>query len=422
MNTRLQVEHPVTEMITGLDLVEWQLRIAGGEPLPLRQDQVAAAGHAIEARICAEDPDRGFMPCIGPLDLVQWPAPTRNIRVDAGVATGGTITPYYDAMIAKLIVWDETRELALRRLQGALRDCRIAGVTTNVPFLQRLVASHAFTAADLDTSLVEREHSTLFPPAAAPPREAWSAAAVAILAQMEREDRARNGSWSATDSPWSDRTGWRSGGRATRTLQLRAGAFACSVRVTWLESGWRLEIDGIATTARGHFTDRTTLELVLGTDRCRATVVAAGTALQVFMAGQVHAITLLDPLRPAAALAHAEHELRAPMPGRVVALLATPGSDVARGTPLIVLEAMKMEHTLVAPGAGRVDAFHVAAGEQVAEGAELVAFSPAPAAGGRRRGLLRGRACGTPCRRWRARRAMARRAAARARSPPIRTA
>jgi 3-methylcrotonyl-CoA carboxylase alpha subunit len=381
MNTRLQVEHAVTEMITGLDLVEWQLRVAGGEALPLGQEQVMASGHAIEARICAEDPDRGFMPCIGPLELVQWPAQSRHVRVDAGVATGGTITPYYDAMIAKLIVWDETRELALRRLQGALRECCIAGVTTNVPFLQRLVGSHAFSAADLDTALIEREHATLFSPAAAPSREAWSAAAIAVLAQPARDARADDVSRPPTDSPWSDRTGWRLGARAARTLHLCAGAFSCNVRVSWLESGWSFEIDGIATTARGHFTDRTTLELVLGPDGRRATVVATGAALQVFIAGQVYTITLADPLQPAAALAHAEHELRAPMPGRVVALLATPGTDVPRGTPLIVLEAMKMEHTLVAPTAGRVDAFHVAAGEQVAEGAELVAFSPAVAAG-----------------------------------------
>jgi 3-methylcrotonyl-CoA carboxylase alpha subunit len=386
MNTRLQVEHAVTEMITGLDLVEWQLRVAGGEALPLRQEHVVASGHAIEARICAEDPDRGFMPCIGPLDLVQWPEQTRHVRVDAGVATGGTVTPFYDAMIAKLIVWDETRELALRRLQRALQECRIAGVTSNVPFLQRLVGSRAFSAADLDTALIEREQSTLFPPVAPPPREAWCVAAVAFLAlpaQMARTERDRrddDAASAATDSPWNDRTGWRLGGRAARTLQLRAGAFACSVRVAWLETGWSMAIDGIATTVRGRFRDRTTLELELGSDRSRATVVATGAGLQVFIAGQVHAMTLVDPLRPVSALAHAEHGLRAPMPGRVVALLATPGSDVARGTPLVVLEAMKMEHTLVAPAAGRVDAFHVAAGEQVAEGAELVAFSPAVAA------------------------------------------
>jgi 3-methylcrotonyl-CoA carboxylase alpha subunit len=359
-------------MITGLDLVEWQLRIAGGAALPLRQEHVVMSGHAIEARICAEDPGRGFMPCIGRLEHVEFPAESRHVRVDTGVVSGGEITPFYDAMIAKLIVWDETRELALGRLHRALLECRIAGVTTNVAFLQRLVVSRAFATADLDTALIEREHAALFPAATAPSREAWSAATVALLLRAAQGDGA---------TPWSDRSGWRLGARATRTLLLHAGEFAASVRVTWLEAGWNIELDGVATRALGRYTDSTTLELELGPDRYHATVVAVGATQHLFMAGEARAFTLVDPLQAVAALGHAEHELRAPMPGRVVALLVTPGSDVARGTPLVVLEAMKMEHTLVAPAAGRVEAFHVAAGEQVAEGVELVAFSPAPAAG-----------------------------------------
>ncbi len=182
MNTRLQVEHPVTEMITGLDLVEWQLRVAHGEPLPLTQDQIRLSGHAIEARIYAEDPAKGFLPSIGKLLHLQPAAEGAHVRVDAGVEEGDSISPYYDPMIAKLIVWDETREKALARMRGALAEFRVAGVANNIGFLSRLVDCRSFTDADLDTGLIERESAALFPEEHGPPDDAFLVAALAQIA------------------------------------------------------------------------------------------------------------------------------------------------------------------------------------------------------------------------------------------------
>jgi 3-methylcrotonyl-CoA carboxylase alpha subunit len=357
-------------MSTGLDLVEWQLRVAAGEPLPLRQEEVTIRGHAIEARIYAEDADRGFVPSTGRLAHVALPEATAHVRVDAGVGTGNEITPFYDAMIAKLIVRDETRELALARMSSALEQCHIVGVTTNVAFLQRLIACRAFSTADLDTSLIERENAHLFPPPAAPPRAAWLAAAVAILARDAQ--LSRNGA----ASPWSQRDGWRNGTLAARTLQLRAGEFTQVIRVNWRADGWNLDLDGVATQARGIFLDATLLDLELGPERQRVAVLATGATLRLFLAGAAWTVTHIDPFLATDAAAHADHELRAPMPGRVISLLAPAGTTVSRGAPLLVLEAMKMEHTVVAPCAGLVEAFNVAVGEQVAEGVELVRFVP----------------------------------------------
>ncbi len=385
MNTRLQVEHPVTEMITGQDLVEWQLRVAGGEPLPLAQEALAIDGHAIEARIYAEDPQHGFLPSTGRLAHVAFPQASARVRVDAGVASGSVVTPYYDAMLAKLIVHDRTREAARARLELALGECRIVGVATNVAFLQRLVASPSFVSAALDTALIEREQATLFAPDAAPPRDAWLTATLAWLvhAAQGRFDQvpAASAYPGSSDSPWGRRDGWRLSGAATRRLSLHCGEYAAIVEVRWGAAGWDLLLDEVLVHGRARFLDPTTLEIDLDGARSLATVVTDGATLQVFRGGARHAISMLDPYRlsgdrPGAGLA-VEGSLRAPMPGRVVSLLAAPGREVARGAALLVLEAMKMEHTIVAPSAGRVEAFRVAAGDQVGEGDELLNFHPA---------------------------------------------
>ena len=213
MNTRLQVEHPVTEMITGLDLVEWQLRVAAGEPLPLRQDQLAIDGHAIEARIYAEDPDKGFLPSTGKLLHLSPPAESEHVRVDTGVEQGDAITPHYDPMIAKLIVWDSDRPKALARMRQALAQYRVVGVANNVEFLSRLVSVPSFANADLDTALIEREQANLFPAKAAVPDEVWLLAA---LAELQREAAAARHA-ADRESPWRMLDGWRLNGQATRS-------------------------------------------------------------------------------------------------------------------------------------------------------------------------------------------------------------
>ncbi len=376
MNTRLQVEHPVTEMITGLDLVEWQLRVAAGEPLPLRQDQLTIHGHAIEARIYAEDPDRGFLPQAGRLVHLTTPHVSAHVRIDTGVEEGDSITPFYDPMIAKLIVHDSDRPAALRRMRDALAQLRIVGVANNVDFLGRLVATASFAKADLDTALIEREHASLFPEPSAPATEVWL---VAGLAEVERDaGTARRVAERSADpgSPWMLNDGWRINGRAARRLGFRIGEWTREVDATAIPGGgWELALGDTRVTATAVLHGNGPIEAILGERRVAATVVAQGERRHVFVDGKSFVATFVDPL----GMIGAEHEeegagLMAPMPGKVIAHLAAVGAKVDKGAPLLVLEAMKMEHTISAPRAGTVKAYRYAAGDQVAEGAELVDF------------------------------------------------
>ncbi|MEZ5487867.1 MAG: biotin carboxylase N-terminal domain-containing protein [Steroidobacteraceae bacterium] len=375
MNTRLQVEHPVTEMITGLDLVEWQLRVAGGEPLPLTQDELRIEGHAIEARLYAEDPERGFLPSTGTLVHLAFPKSSASVRIDAGVVEGGEVTPYYDPLLAKLVVHGADRPAALTCLQQALAHCRIAGVANNVEFLRNLLVTRSFTEADLDTALIEREHAALLPDMVTPPPAAWLAVAAAeYLPRASAPQR-----WY---SPWQLHTGWRLVGVASRLLELRHGSNGASTRVevSWDAAGPRFVLEAGAGSARADWQDSVTLELEVDARRLNLVVVRVGTAWQVFdQQGRRHSIEVRDPLAPRAGASAYDGPLRAPMPGRVVSLLAALGT-VERGAPLLVLEAMKMEHTVAAPATGVLEAFHVQPGDQVVEGAELVTFQAAAAA------------------------------------------
>lgn len=381
MNTRLQVEHPVTEMITGLDLVEWQLKVAAGEPLPLAQEQLSIRGHALEARIYAEDAAKGFLPATGRLTHLAPPAESLNVRVDTGVEQGDEITPHYDPMIAKLIVWDENRERALARMLQALADYRIVGVTSNVGFLARLVACPSFARADLDTGLIEREHDFLFPGAGGgePLRDAWLLAALAELLRDRNYGQAHAAASGDPHSPWHLRDGWRANGAARRAILLRADGGEKRVTAAYQpggNGGFRLELDGQVALAAGQLNNDGNLRADLDGRRLTVTVVAAGEKRHVFFDGMSFIFAAIDPLFHAGAGGGAEGSLSAPMPGKVIALLAEPGARVEKGAPLIVLEAMKMEHTLVAPSAGTVKAFCYAVGEQVTDGAELLEFQP----------------------------------------------
>ena len=376
MNTRLQVEHPVTEMITGLDLVEWQLRVASGERLPKRQDELSISGHAIEARIYAEDPDRGFLPSTGKLAHLATPHASAHVRIDTGVEEGDSITPFYDPMIAKLIVHDSDRPAALRRMREALAHYRIVGVANNVEFLGRLVATTSFANADLDTALIEREQAALFPAAAEPPADVWL---VAGLAEVERDALAARRAAERTPagrSPWTLHDGWRVNGRAARRLGFRVGEWFREVDAMALDGGgWELDLDGRRVAATASLHGDGPIAATIAGRRLAATVVAQGEGRQVFLDGRSFALVFVDPL----GVAGAEHEeegtgLLAPMPGKVIALLAKPGATVEKGAPLLVLEAMKMEHTISAPHAGTVKSFRFAAGEQVDEGVVLVEF------------------------------------------------
>ncbi len=373
MNTRLQVEHPVTEMITGLDLVEWQLRVAAGERLPQRQDELAIRGHAIEARLYAEDPDRGFLPSIGTLAHWRMPETTPNVRVDTGVRAGDQVSPFYDPMLAKLIVWGEDRATACARLLAALARCEVVGVATNIAFLERVVAHEAFAKAELDTGLIDKHRDALFPLPSATPERALLAAAVAEYAGIAFDAvRAAQASGDPY-SPWHARDTWWLNtvthaipltfvdGDMRNELQVRARGECLlaielatrTVEVAYAEHDGRLLI-----TADGA--------------RFETMVVADGDDRFVFAPDSRRRLLLVDPLAHATDdEAHGGH-LTAPMSGAIVAVMVKAGDRVVRGAALIVLEAMKMEHTIVAPSDGVVTAVNFVVGDRVAEGADLV--------------------------------------------------
>jgi 3-methylcrotonyl-CoA carboxylase alpha subunit len=398
MNTRLQVEHPVTEAITGLDLVEWQLRVAAGEPLPLAQEAIPRRGHAIEARICAENPDADFLPATGTLVHAHWPAHVafrRNadgeafhdpapVRIDRGFDAGDAISPWYDSMIAKLIVWGQDRAQALARLDAALRDTHIVGLQHNVAFLRRVVGSRAFATADLDTALIERERKALFE---APPL-APEIAAAGVLAHRLASETAAEGA-----DPWSRRDGWRLHGGARRRLSLNLAGQACTCVVERLHDGATvMALEGVAPAAAGGdaavpsrwaFAARPLPQrgpawhdVSLGDARHRLAVYADGERHAVFAEGGSALVTEFDPIVHAGDHAGEGGRLTAPMPGKVVSFLAAAGDAVSRGQPLAVLEAMKMEHTITAPRDGVVEELLYAVGDQVAEGGELLRLAP----------------------------------------------
>jgi len=372
MNTRLQVEHPVTEMITGQDLVEWQLRVAAGEPLPKRQEDLAIDGHAIEARIYAEDPDRGFLPSIGRLVHVAAPTCGPDVRVDTGVRAGDEISPWYDPMIAKLVVHGEDRAAALRRLADALAAYEIVGVATNVAFLQRVVAHDAFASGNVDTGLIARNHAALFPPPTPLPENALLAAALAEVGSLVA-DRALLARTSADPySPWhAVDSWWPNSGQHAVTLVFAEGDNRREVAVRGDGNPWRVKLPAGEIVATATANDRQ-LEIVTGSAEFAATVVPHGEERHVFCRGEHRKLLLIDPLAHAGEVeAHGGH-LAAPMSGTVVAVLVKAGDNVARGAPLMILEAMKMEHTIAAPADGTVAVVHYRAGDRVKEGADLV--------------------------------------------------
>ena len=374
MNTRLQVEHPVTEMITGQDLVEWQLRVASGEPLLLRQEQLQIRGHALEARIYAEDASKGFLPATGKLVRLAPPAESLNVRVDTGVEQDDDISPFYDPMIAKLIVWDEHRDAALARMRQALADYQVAGLTTNIDFLSRLVACPAFAGADLDTGLIERQKEFLFPAAQSVPRDALLVATVGELLWEQHEAKAAANAGGDPWSPWHARDGWRMNLSAARTISFKDGETLVDAQVRYQRDQWQITLGGQTTLARGKKLDGDRFAVELDDRRLIASVVAVDDKRSVFLQGSTYSLLRDDPLHRVDAGDSHGGGLTAPMPGKVVALLAQPGQKVEKGTPLLILEAMKMEHTITAPTAGTLKAFCYAAGEQVTDGAALVEF------------------------------------------------
>ncbi len=394
MNTRLQVEHPVTEMITGLDLVEWQLRVASGEPLPVTQAELAFEGHAIEARIYAENPEKGFLPSVGTLLHFATPPAVEfrvgeaagrraRLRIDAGVGEGDAITPYYDPMIAKVIAWGEDRDTARRGMDQALAGLRIVGPASNVGFLRRLMADTAFAQADLDTGLIERRREHLLPPPApATPAELGLAAA----AVLRREPAGRD--------PWDAGDGWRLAAPLTRRIVFAEASEEREVLVTYRRAPFGTAADAPAEcrfTVAGSATDAPTVDGIVlapeedgtlvvqvGERRHRGHAVVVDETLHLFTADRNLRLRHVDRLLHAGDAAEEGGRLTAPMPGKVISVLVQAGQRVTKGQALLVMEAMKMEHTIAAPLSGEVTLLHFGVGDQVPEGEVLVAIeSPA---------------------------------------------
>ncbi len=374
MNTRLQVEHPVTEMITGQDLVEWQLRVASGEKLPCRQQDLKINGHAIEVRIYAEDPMKDFLPSIGTLRHLRHPPESAHVRIDTGVREGDEVTMYYDPMIAKLIVWDQNRNNAVRRLQLALSDFQVVGVTANIGFLAALAAHPAFASAELDTGFIEHFRADLFPETVAASDRVLALACLNIL--LNRNQEACSSASLSNDpfSPWHGTHGWRLNSDNFHRLTFIDNGEQCSVTAHFRPDGYLLELPGGDMLVSGCIDGNGDLSADLGGKRCRATVVRHAYDLIVMCDGRSHMLTIDDPSLAAGVNDEGGGRLTAPMPGKVVAVLVAAGARVERGTPLIVLEAMKMEHAIKAPADGRVEKLPFAVGDVVGEGEELLAF------------------------------------------------
>jgi len=364
MNTRLQVEHPVTEMITGLDLVAWQIRVARGEPLPITQQQVPLNGHAIEVRLYAEDPDKDFLPATGTLDLYREPAAGPGRRVDSGVAEGDSVSPFYDPMLGKLIAWGENREDARLRLLAMLAETHIGGVRTNLAFLRRVLGHPAFAAAELDTDFIPRHEAELMRKPGALADEFWPLAAGLFVETEPARVRGDD-----VHSPWAKREGLRLGMPAQihvhlmcngESRRVRLGAASCRSELARESDGTRSSNTIFASELAPTGVSRPTK------------AIRQGDTLYLQWHGELQAVTAFDPIADAQAEHTQQGGLSAPMNGSIVRVLIEEGQAVEAGTTLIVLEAMKMEHSIRSAQAGVVKRLFCSEGEMVSEGAVLL--------------------------------------------------
>lgn len=370
MNTRLQVEHPVTEAITGLDLVEWQLRVASNEVLPLKQEQLKMTGHAIEARICAENPDNQFLPATGQLKIYQKPAHVsfqnaseKWVRFDDGVTQGDTISPYYDSMIAKLIVHGNTREEALGKLDQALSQTHIVGLMNNVQFLRHVVQSPSFSQANLDTALIQREQAVLFHQDSL----GLKTSVLAAMAYQVMQEQSQQ-----SPDPFSRTDGWLSHGQNKRIFDFEYFGQSVSANLIYGHDGQlSFEIDQQLEPIEFRF-ETSAIVIQTKEQRLKLNVYALGEQLYVFNQQGRSVITVLDRLAHAGEVASEGGRLTAPMPGKVVSFAVKAGDKVTKGQALAVMEAMKMEHTIAAPQDGLVQELLFSPGDQVIEGAELL--------------------------------------------------
>ncbi|CCG94643.1 MULTISPECIES: acetyl/propionyl/methylcrotonyl-CoA carboxylase subunit alpha [Marinobacter] len=368
MNTRLQVEHPVTEMVTGQDLVEWQLKVAWGEPLPLTQDQVKTRGHAIEARIYAEDPDQDFLPATGTLRYLSTPDESAHVRVDTGVTEGDEISIHYDPMIAKLIVWDETREQAVNRMVQALEHYRIAGLKTNIRFLHAAVDAQPFREAELTTNFIATHNDLLFPKSRLDLDKALVLAAGFILEQRKSAEPVTGDPW----SPFGRKNSWRMNSEYAQPLTLQVGDDKHELKILERDDRYQVFVGGSVYHLNAKLNDDY-LQAVINGHRLSVHGNLHNEELVLFYEGDTFKCTVYRETYGFEEMA-SEGSLAAPMNGSVVAIQAQVGDKVTAGQTLVIMEAMKMEHAIKAPADGVVSEIFYAEGDQVAEGAELIAI------------------------------------------------
>jgi 3-methylcrotonyl-CoA carboxylase alpha subunit len=366
MNTRLQVEHVTTEMITGLDLVEWQLRVADGEKLPLTQQAIRSRGHAVEARLYAEDPTRDFLPSAGKIGLLRLPEEATGLRIETGFRQGDSVTPYYDALIAKLIAWGEDRSVALHRLRTALAATKLAGIASNRDFLLRIIGHPDFARGAQDTGFIPRHRTELLPPPGAP-LDALCAASLALVLEPSPRRAAADAA-----SPWRRRDFWCLLGDASHRFRFRDGDRVRELALDFAGDRYRCEIDGQHVTVRAHRNTHGDLEIEREGRQFQASTLRTGSEIWIALPEAICRLVYLDPLSPAHRAEGSAGKIVAPMPGKVSAVLVAPETPVKRGQILMQIEAMKMELAITAPEDGVVAAVNVAVGALIEEGAELV--------------------------------------------------
>ena len=382
MNTRLQVEHPVTEMITGEDLVEWQLRVASGEPLPLKQAEILSGGHSIEVRLCAENPDNDFLPETGTIGVLRAPHDTAeeghehhshaDVRLETGVRQGDEVSVYYDPMIAKLVVWGDDRNEAARRMAQALSETQLLGVKTNLAFLERVVRHPAFLAGDTDTAFIERHRADLLPSTPEIPLEATVAAAARIFMD-EQQSRGES-----APSPWNDNGGWRLNQPALRKMEFRSGADT----VITIDAVMKPGHADVTVAGKSHRVvlgpcHHGRMQIGLDDETYFAEVGRLGDRVSAVVPAGRYELELVDPFHYEPADSLPDARLTALMPGRVVKLMAKEGDTVKKGQSLLILEAMKMEHTIVSPRDGVIERVAFQENQLVPADAVLFAFREA---------------------------------------------
>lgn len=374
MNTRLQVEHPVTEMITGLDLVAWQLQLACDEPLPLSQAQVHANGHAFEARICAENPANNFAPSTGTLDYFIFPENTEHVRIDTGVRAGDLISPYYDPMIAKLIVWGNDRKHALSLLSESLEKIAIVGVHTNVSFLHQVANNKDFQKEKISTNFIETHEAELLAAISMPPKEIMVLTALTELYSQQEKGRTFANRSGDAFSPWFIRDNWRLMQKTPFSLSFWFNETVLTARASTTESGYLIHLGDDDIAASAVWENEHTIVAIINKKNYRAIALKHEDEIHLFQHGQHFMLHTSNPTHVGHEDGAADNRFISPMPGTIVEVLVKPGQKVAPGERLIVLEAMKMEHTITAPTAGIVKTVSYKAGDLIHEGVELLEF------------------------------------------------